>query len=227
MTAPLDRVRQDFDRIARALAAADAGDELPLYERALLAYVPRGAHVLEVGCGHGALTRRVARRARSVLALDISPRMIEVARARSSAHPNIAYRLADVTTAALPEAAFDVVLSVATLHHVPLEPTVRRLAAAVRPGGVLLVQDLLSRDGPRRAPFDALAWIARLLRGTPRGPRDPGARTIAKLYEEHGRGEQYLTPAEAARTYGEVLPGARVVPHIASRYTVVWRRRAD
>jgi 2-polyprenyl-3-methyl-5-hydroxy-6-metoxy-1,4-benzoquinol methylase len=227
MTAPLDRIRDDFDRIARALAAADAGDALQPHERALLAYVPRGAQVLEVGCGHGALTRHLARRARSVLALDISPKMIEVARSRSAGHPNIAYRLADVTATALPEAAFDVVLSVATLHHVPLDPTVRRLAASVRPGGVLLVQDLLSRDGPRNAPLDALAWIARLLRGAPSTRRDPIARTLAKLYEEHGRDERYLTPPEVARVYGELLPGARVVHHIEWRYTVVWRRRAD
>ena len=217
-------VRADFDEIARALAAADAGDTLQPHERALLAYVPRGAQVLEVGCGHGALTRRVARRARSVLALDMSPEMIRVARACSGAHPNIDYRVADVTSTDFPPASFDIVLSVATLHHVPLAPTVGRLADALRPGGWLVVQDILTRPGLLGLPANALAWLARRLRGTRGGRHGAPGRPIEALYREHGRGERYLTPAEAARSYRGLLPGARVIYHLEWRYTVVWRR---
>src|SRR5215210_3853049 len=122
-------VRRDFDRIARAIEAARLPDALRPFERALLRRLPaRCGRVLEVGCGHGALTRHLAARAESVLALDLSPEMVRVARARSAAWPNVEYRVADVAAAALPGAAFDVVLSAATLHHLPLASTVRRLA---------------------------------------------------------------------------------------------------
>jgi 2-polyprenyl-3-methyl-5-hydroxy-6-metoxy-1,4-benzoquinol methylase len=219
---PSRAVRLDFDRIALALEASGADDSLEPYERALLRRLPaKVGAVLDVGCGDGALTRHVARRARSVLAVDISPAMIRVARERSAGHANIAYRVDDVATMELPEAAFDVVLSVATLHHLsPIDPVVDRLAAAVRPGGLLIVQDLVDRRGARHLPANALAWIARRLRGG-RGARHDA---VASLYERHGRTERYLTPAEAARGWTRLLPGSRVSQHLEWRYTVTWRR---
>jgi SAM-dependent methyltransferase len=217
-------VRDDFDRIAQALDAAGLADELRPPERAILDLLPHDCgRVLEVGCGHGALTRHVARRARSVLALDLSPAMIDLAR-RRSAHPNVEYQVADVASTSLPGAAFDVVLSVATLHHLPLAPTVRRLAEAVRPGGLLLVQDLVSRPGLRHLPANVLGWLARGLRGARGRRQGAGARALDALYAEHGRGESYPTPAEAARAWAELLPGVRVVHHLEWRYTAIWRR---
>lgn len=55
-----------------------------------------------------------------MLAIDLSPEMIRLARSLSPHHPNIEFRVADVMEDALPVAAFDVVLSAATLHHLPL-----------------------------------------------------------------------------------------------------------
>jgi 2-polyprenyl-3-methyl-5-hydroxy-6-metoxy-1,4-benzoquinol methylase len=218
-------VREDFDRIARAIEAAGLPDELRPFERALLGHLPaRCGRVLEVGCGHGALTRRVAACAGSVLALDLSPEMIRVARARSAAWPNVEYRVADVSDAELPAAGFDVVLSAATLHHLPLAPTVRRLARAVRPGGRLVIQDLVARPGIRFLPLNTLAFAARLLTGLGRRPFGPAP--LAALYAEHGAGERYLRPAEAERAYRELLPGSRVVHHLEWRYTMVWERPA-
>ena len=219
---PSRAVRLDFDRIALALEASGADDSIEPYERALLRRLPeRMGAVLDIGCGDGALTRHVARRAQSVLAVDISPAMIRVARERSASHANIDYQVADVATMELPAAAFDVVLSVATLHHVsPLAPVVERLAAALRPGGLLIVQDLVDRHGTRHLPANALAWLARRLRGG-RGARHDA---VASLYEKHGRTEHYLTPAEAARGWARLLPGSRVSQHLEWRYTVTWRR---
>jgi len=219
-------VRRDFDRIARAIEAARLPDELRPFERALLGRLPaRCGRVLEVGCGHGALTRRVAARAESVLALDLSPEMIRVARDRSAAWPNVEYRVADVAEADLPAGAFDVELSAATVHHLPLAPTVRRLADAVRPGGRLVIQDLVTRPGLRFIPVNALAFGVRLLAGRGRWSLRP--RPLAALYAQHGEGERYLRPDEAERAYRELLPGARVAHHLEWRYTMVWERPAE
>jgi SAM-dependent methyltransferase len=222
MSKPGAEVQADFDRIARAIEDAGREDELRPFERALLGFLPaRCGRVLEVGCGHGALTRRVAARAESVLALDLSPEMVRVARARSAAWPNVEYCVADVAETELPDAAFDVVLSAATLHHLPLAPTVRRLAGCVRPGGRLVIQDVVTRPGLRHLPANALGFAVRLLSGRRR------ATPLAALYDEHGRGERYLRPDEAVRSYRELLPGARVVHHLEWRYTMVWERPAS
>ena len=227
MSDPLTTVRSDFDRIARTLEVAGKTDNLQPPERALLSWLPLTCgHVLEVGCGHGALTRHVSQRADSVVALDLSPEMIRVARARSTGQTNIEYRVADITTSELPEAAFDVVISVAAMHHVPLAETVRRLASAVRPGGSLLIQDLVTRRGLRHLPVNTMAWLARQLRWMQGGGCDAHAASTAAVYREHGRDERYLSPAEAVRVYRDLLVGSRVVHHLEWRYTMIWRRHA-
>ena len=69
-----------------------------------------GKDVLEVGCGDGRLTWHFAPSTRSVLALDPDESML--ARARVSQprelRSRVVFRTADITTAELPQAAFDV-----------------------------------------------------------------------------------------------------------------------
>ena len=68
-----------------------------------------GARVLDVGCGAGALSRAMARRAHHVLGLDISSTMLTAARARSPA--NATYVEADAQSATIPDTPFDAVIS--------------------------------------------------------------------------------------------------------------------
>lgn len=98
----------------------------------------------------------------------------------------------------------------------------RTLAAAVKPGGWLVIQDLVARPGLRGLPLNALALAAqwaRLLAGS-----RPQSTAVARLYERHGAGETYLRPDEAERAYAELLPGSRVTHSLEWRYTAVWRR---
>jgi ubiquinone/menaquinone biosynthesis C-methylase UbiE len=69
-----------------------------------------GKDVLEVGCGNGRLTWRFAERARSVLGLDPLAAPIETARATTpdGLRAKVTFREADVTTADLPTAGFDI-----------------------------------------------------------------------------------------------------------------------
>ncbi|HLY30882.1 MAG TPA: class I SAM-dependent methyltransferase [Ktedonobacterales bacterium] len=72
------------------------------------------ADVLDVGCGDGRLTWRFAERAHSVLGIDPLAASIEKARASVPARlrARVTFQVADVTTAELPQSAFDrVVLS--------------------------------------------------------------------------------------------------------------------
>jgi ubiquinone/menaquinone biosynthesis C-methylase UbiE len=71
-----------------------------------------GKDVLEIGCGDGRMTLRYAERAASVLACDPVETEIATARARmpQSWSGRVIFRVADITTQQLPDAAFDVVL---------------------------------------------------------------------------------------------------------------------
>jgi SAM-dependent methyltransferase len=216
-------VISDFDAIAAALAAAAPRDDLTLAECALVRHIPPHAkRALDVGCGDGVVSRAVARRGIAVLAIDVSPRMVALARARTAPGAPVEYRVADITTDPFPRQAFDVVLTINMVHHVPLAAVVPRLVDAVAPGGVLLIQDVVTRRGLRYLPLNAVAavWL-RLRRLAVRGGSGPA---VAALYKAHGESEVYLEPGQVARAYRALLPGARVLRHLDWRYSVIWHR---
>lgn len=218
---PLAAVREDFDRIAPALAEAPPREVLTPAEAALLAHLPHSyGRALDVGCGDGVITRVVARSAGAVTGIDLSPRMIELAKTRSVGHANIEYIVGDIMSASAPSGPFDVVLSVSALHHVPLVDIVPRLVRLVAPGGRLLVQDVVDRWGLAYAPLNLVASLVRRVREL---RRDPSGR-VADLYREHGVGEEYLHARHVRAAFDELLPGATVVHHLEWRYSVIWLR---
>lgn len=219
---PLADVVADFDRIAAALAAEPRERTLTRAERFLLQKVPRQAKTaLDVGCGDGLLTRALAARGITTLGIDVSPGMIALARRRASADPRTVFRVADVmTTDSL--GAFDVVISVSAVHHLPLDHVIPRLAAHVNPRGTLLVQDVTTRPGLRGLPMNALAWWSRRLARLTGSP--VASKTVVALYDAHGRDEIFLNEATVQAAYRAILPGAHVHLHLEWRYTVVWQR---
>jgi SAM-dependent methyltransferase len=216
-------VAANFNAIAAALADSSAAERLSPAEHWLLRAIPAGARTgLDVGCGDGVLTRAAAGRGPAMLGLDLSPRMIALARSRTAPGVAARFQVADIMSADLDPGAFDVVISVNMLHHVPLAAAVPRLATLVAPGGRLLVQDVLARPGLRYLPLNLAAGAWRHVRRLGGSDRLPGA--VRRLYARHGAGERYLTPPAAVEAYGTLLPGARLTHHLAWRYSVVWTR---
>ena len=225
--ADLQQVVRDFDAIAAALSKTSTADGLTPAEVALLRHIPPNARRgLDVGCGDGVIARALARRGLAVLALDISPRMIDLARARTDPALRVEYQLGDIMTTDLPADGFDLVISVNMVHHLPLRAVVLRLATLVAPGGYLLIQDVETRSGIRYLPLNVAAAIRRRFRALVTPPRIPPQ--VAALYQRHGADELYLTPPETVREYRALLPEALIERNLEWRYSVVWRRqRAD
>jgi SAM-dependent methyltransferase len=221
-----EQVRADFDRIAREMEAAGAGPDQPYLHHLPSSVPPDCGNALEVGCGTGELTRLLADRCGRVLAIDLSPEMIRIARRNSAALSNVEYRVADVMEMALPDEAFDCVASVATLHHLPAADAVRRMQAALRPGGVLILHDVLEWSGPTGFLVSAVATLARYVRAHVRGPRRT-SRALREAWRAHGAGERYLRPREVRDLVRRELPGAAVRLHLFWRYTVVWTKPRD
>jgi ubiquinone/menaquinone biosynthesis C-methylase UbiE len=103
---------------------------------------PRGARVLEVGCGTGAITRVVASWPGVSAAVGVDPSPLFVAKARELARDlaSVTFETADGRALSYAAASFDAVVFHTTLCHVP-EPQVM-LAEAVRvlrPGGCVAV----------------------------------------------------------------------------------------
>jgi ubiquinone/menaquinone biosynthesis C-methylase UbiE len=221
-------VREDFDRLA-ALSEAEGWDHNAYYHAFLLGQLP--GHLdesLDVGCGTGAFARELAKRSDRVLAIDLSPRMIEVAKNRSKGRPNVEYVVADANSWGFPDGRFDCVASMATLHHVPLAPMLRKMGGALRPGGALLVLDLYRASGytevlVRAAGFPASKVIRLAKTGALSGPPQPPE--VERAWEEHYATDAFPTLSEVRSACDEAgLKGARVRRHLLWRYSIVWRK---
>ena len=107
----------------------------------------KGLDVLELACGTGLWTQRLAGNNRTILAVDSSPEVIAINRERVHS-PNVDYQVADIFSWA-PTSTFDAVFFSFWLSHVPPErfnafwSTVR---AALRPGGQAFFIDSLLEE---------------------------------------------------------------------------------
>ena len=129
-----------FDALS---AMFDPGTIRHLEERG----VGAGWHCLEVGGGGGSIAAWLAARvgpAGRVLVTDIDPRFLE-----SLKLPNLEVRRHNVVTDPFPEAAFDLIHARLVLVHVPeREKVLRRLAAALKPGGWLIDEEFDNTVSP-------------------------------------------------------------------------------
>jgi SAM-dependent methyltransferase len=226
MMKPMSAVRADFDRIAHL--PDDGWNRNNHYHDFLLKRLPaRGANALEIGCGTGAFARLLAARGDQVLALDLSPEMIRVAKERSAQYPNIDFQVGDVMAWECPAAHFDCIASIATLHHLPLEPVLAKLKAALKPGGVLLVLDLYQMNGLGDLLVSACGVPVILLLALAKNGRLRQTPEAREAWEAHGRDETYLTLAQVGEACTRVLPGAQVRRHLLRRYSVVWHKPDD
>jgi ubiquinone/menaquinone biosynthesis C-methylase UbiE len=91
--------------------------------------------VLEIGCGMGELAERMQNELGvELIALDLSPRMVELTRARG-----VDARLGDVQHLSFDGGVFDVVVAAWMLYHVPdLDLALSEIRRVLRPGGRLV-----------------------------------------------------------------------------------------
>ncbi|MTD53769.1 class I SAM-dependent methyltransferase [Amycolatopsis pithecellobii] len=106
-----------------------------------------GQHVLEVGCGRGVGVEVLLDRldAGRVTAFDLDPTMVESARRRLYRRPDAACSVSvgDVCEIEQPDGGFDAVVDFGIIHHAPEWQTgVREIARTLRPGGLLLFEEV-------------------------------------------------------------------------------------
>jgi ubiquinone/menaquinone biosynthesis C-methylase UbiE len=154
-----------FDNAAEAetaerFASLDALYNFRTFRFLETAGIGPGWHCLEVGGGSGSVAAWMAERvgpSGCVQVTDIDPRFIE-GRQR---HANVELRRHDVGVDPLPEQAFDLVHARLVLQHVPQRlEALKRLAAALKPRGWLVIEEfdgrIVDRTIPTADPADAV-----------------------------------------------------------------------
>lgn len=145
-----------------------------------------GDRVLDVGCGTGYLTRRMADVVGPdgrVTGVDPSPGVLRHARAATTA-PQVTYRDGIAEAIDAPGSSYDTVVTAMMLHHLPEDLRARavgEMLRVLRPGGRLLVADFRPPRGR----------LGRHLVGAATGPamRDNPARDLRSLVREAGFGQ--------------------------------------
>jgi SAM-dependent methyltransferase len=187
--------------------------------------------VLEVGCGPGELAERIQQELRcTVRAVDISERMVELARGRG-----VDANVGDVQSLPFEDASFDCAVAAWMLYHVPdLDRGLAELARVLRPGGRLVAvtvserhlqearklarvdmtgrvsfsrengQDVLERHFATVSRLDVDSWVTF-------DDREAVRRYIASMVTESAR-------ADLVRDFGGPLrAGSRVTVFVADR----------
>jgi len=133
--------------------------------RMLSSHLKPGMTVLELGCGTGSFTRELARSGAEVVAIDVSPELLEIANATYSA-PNVQYQIQNAYALSYPEGAFDSIVGSSVLHHLEIEAAVRDMYRVLKPGGSIYFTEP-NMLNPQIAIQKNIPWIKRKLGDSP------------------------------------------------------------
>jgi len=118
--------------------------------------------VADLGAGEGTLAQLLAQRAEKVIAVDLSPKMVEFGQALALQNglTNLEYRIGDIEDPPIEEKSLDLAILSQALHHA--EHPQRAMDAAFRmlkPGGRLIVLDLLQHHFDEARELYADRWL--------------------------------------------------------------------
>jgi SAM-dependent methyltransferase len=149
--------------------------------------------------------------------------MLTVARARAGS-ATIEYLAGDALAIIPALGRFDVVVSVAMFHHVPLE-SIQVFKDAVAPGGTLILHDLWRVNSMADRALDAIRLPLKLTRLLRVGA--PLTHTAAEraAWREHERDDLHLTKGDVRALRDRFFPGAVLHEHFLWRYTLVWQNK--
>jgi ubiquinone/menaquinone biosynthesis C-methylase UbiE len=136
-----EAVRRGYDALSVRYRADDAAaGQYGPWLASLDAALPRGARVLDVGCGCGVpVARELSAAGHSVTGVDVSD--VQIARARTLV-PGASFVRADVTTLTFEPGSFDAIVALYSIIHVPLAAQPALLGSFARwlcDGGSLLM----------------------------------------------------------------------------------------
>jgi 2-polyprenyl-3-methyl-5-hydroxy-6-metoxy-1,4-benzoquinol methylase len=95
-----------------------------------------GMRLLEVGCGTGLFTEKFAASGASIIAVDLSPELLDIARHRGLPPDQVRFIEKNFEDCAV-EGPFDGVIGSSVLHHLDLDRSIKRILTLLKPGGRL------------------------------------------------------------------------------------------
>jgi ubiquinone/menaquinone biosynthesis C-methylase UbiE len=157
-----DKMRSFFDSVAGRLGKDYVpGKSWKGVAEALLQLMPPMV-IADLGAGEGAFALLLAQRAKKVIAIDTSAKMIEVGREQALRYgvKNIEYRLGDMEEIPIENASVDLVFFSQSLHHA-LHPdrAIHEAWRILQPGGRIVILDLVQHRFEEARELYADEWL--------------------------------------------------------------------
>ncbi|MFQ6081078.1 MAG: class I SAM-dependent methyltransferase [Candidatus Bathyarchaeia archaeon] len=113
-------VMRNYDRLAPTYDVQYAEEQNEKMKTALRsAHIKDDGYVLDLGCGTGLLFEHVGNRAKLLVGLDVSTKVLKVARKRAKRFPNVVILRADADLTPFPNEIFDAVFAITLLQNMP------------------------------------------------------------------------------------------------------------
>jgi tRNA (cmo5U34)-methyltransferase len=153
-----ERFDQDVARFSNLdtgqVSTIDAKQSLELITESAKRIVPNATTLLDIGCGAGNYSLMMLSKVPNLQCtlVDLSRPMLDKAFERVSAETNktVTVLQGDIREVSLPENHFDIILAGAVLHHLrddsDWETTFSKLYNLLKPGGCLMISDLITQD---------------------------------------------------------------------------------
>ena len=214
-----------FDEIAKL---PDYWDHNQQYQNYLLKKVKDNQITgLDIGCGTGELTTKLALRCKKTIGIDISRTMIEEAVKRSN-NSSIEFFNIDIDTF-LNESnnMYDVMISIATFHHLDMEKTLIKLKSKLNTNGMILILDLYETETLFEYVLSLVAAICNpfvylLKRGSFRNTTEE-----RKAWKGHFQYDKYSTIKEIKETARKTLGNVKIRHHLFWRYSLIYIKKEE
>jgi SAM-dependent methyltransferase len=215
-------VIEQFDEIAKL---PDYWDHNQQYQNYLLKHIKgRRSKGLDIGCGTGELTRKLKQYCELVIGIDISSRMVEEAIARNR-NNNIEFINSEVEEY-LQETnlLFDVIISIATVHHLDMERALGLMKQKLNGNGILLILDLYRAETIYERLLSILAALCNPMMYLIKRGRLRNTKEEREVWNDHFRYDHYSSIEEIREISERVLGKVEIKRHLFWRYSLIYKR---
>jgi ubiquinone/menaquinone biosynthesis C-methylase UbiE len=157
-----DKARKYFDELAGKFGRGYVpGRSWQALAHTLISLLPP-LTVADLGAGEGTLSQLLAKRARKVIAIDSSPKMVEFGSGLAKKHgfKNLEYRLGDIEDPPIAKNSIDLAILSQALHHaIHPERAIDAARRILKRGGHLVILDLLSHRFEKARELYADHWL--------------------------------------------------------------------
>ena len=180
-----------------------------------------GGMAVDVFCQRGDLTRTLSGRFSKVIGIDLSPKMIEIAKQKSANYDNITYVCGDFMEYDIPENSCGLITMVASLHHLPQEEAIAKAKRCLKRAGRLVIVDMY-RPATLGDLFSSLIATPLNAIGVKFIDKHKASAEEMSYWRIHRSLDWYSSIPEMKKFAKTNLPDAKITRKLFWRYTLEW-----